>query len=144
MNGRNPYEDIMHLPHHVSKKRPPMSMMDRAGQFSPFAALTGHDDAIQETARFTDQRQEMDEDLLGLLGMKMQQLAERLDEQPEVTLTCFHPDPKKAGGAYVTVTGIVKKMDTYERQILLQDGRRISMDEIIAINYEWDERLDGI
>ena len=116
------YEDILNLPHHVSKTRPQMSMLDRAAQFSPFAALTGYDDAIKETGRLTDEKIEMDEDRKAALDMKQANLIEMIDEQPEISITYFLPDTKKSGGAYVTVTGNLKRFDEYERLLILTDG----------------------
>lgn len=136
MNRYDHYEDIFPLFHHVSATRPRMSMMDRAGQFSPFAALTGHDEAIRETARYTDRRIEPDEELLWDLGSKLQILSEHLSDQPEVTFTYFRPDARKSGGSYLTLTGIVNRIDAYARQIRLQDGRRLSMDDVIGIEFE--------
>lgn len=127
------YEDIIHLPHHVSSKRPQMSMADRAAQFSPFAALTGYDDAIQETGRLTEQKIELDEETLEKLDERFQILQEHLDEQPEVRFTYFKPDERKEGGAYLTVSGIVRKIKLYERKILLQDGTVIPVDDILKM-----------
>ena len=124
------YEDIINLPHHVSKTRPQMSMLDRAAQFSPFAALTGYDAAIKETGRLTDEKIEMDEDRKTALDMKQTYLIEMLDEQPEISITYFLPDTKKSGGAYVTVTGNLKRFDEYERLLILTDGKKIPMDDI--------------
>ena len=127
------YEDIINLPHHVSKTRPQMSMLDRAAQFSPFAALTGYDAAIKETGRLTDEKIEMDEDRKAVLDMKQAYLIEMLDEQPEISITYFQPDTKKSGGAYVTVTGNLKRFDEYERLLILTDGKKIPMDDIADI-----------
>lgn len=127
------YEDILNLPHHVSKTRPQMSMLDRAAQFSPFAALTGYDDAIKETGRLTDEKIEMDEDRKAALDMKQAYLSEMIDEQPEISITYFLPDAKKSGGAYVTVTGNLKRFDEYERLLILTDGKKIPMDDIADI-----------
>ena len=127
------YEDILNLPHHVSKTRPQMSMLDRAAQFSPFAALTGYDDAIKETGRLTDEKIEMDEDRKAALDMKQAYLIEMIDEQPEISITYFLPDAKKSGGAYVTVTGNLKRFDEYERLLILPDGKKIPMDDIADI-----------
>ncbi|CDC76528.1 uncharacterized protein BN580_00168 [Candidatus Colimorpha enterica] len=127
------YEDILNLPHHVSKTRPQMSMLDRAAQFSPFAALTGYDDAIKETGRLTDEKIEMDEDRKAALDMKQAYLIEMIDEQPEISITYFLPDAKKSGGAYVTVTGNLKRFDEYERLLILTDGKKIPMDDIADI-----------
>ena len=127
------YEDILNLPHHVSKTRPQMSMLDRAAQFSPFAALTGYDDAIKETGRLTDEKIEMDEDRKAALDMTQAYLIEMIDEQPEISITYFLPDAKKSGGAYVTVTGNLKRFDEYERLLILTDGKKIPMDDIADI-----------
>ena len=127
------YDDIIHLPHHVSTKRPHMAAINRAAQFSPFAALTGHDAAIKETARRTDERVELDEYMRETLNQKLQIIADQLKEHPEITITYFQPDDKKDGGAYVTATGIAKKIDEYERLVVMTDGRAISIAEIISI-----------
>lgn len=127
------YDDILDLPHHVSATRPQMSMKDRAAQFSPFAALTGYDAAIKETGRLTDQKVEMDAEALNVLNMKFQILIDRLVEEPEVTFIYFKPDERKDGGAYIDVTGIVKKVDKFERQIVMQSGTKIPMDDVLEI-----------
>ena len=119
------YDDIINLPHHVSATRPQMSMLDRAAQFSPFAALNGYDAAIKETGRLTDEKIEMDEEALNILNMKFQILVDSLDEEPEVTFTYFKPDERKAGGAYIEVTGTVKKVDDFERLIVMQNGMKM-------------------
>lgn len=131
---RGPYDDIISLPHHVSDKRPQMSMQDRAAQFSPFAALTGYDSAIRETARLTDTKLELTEETMAVLNMKLQIAADSIAEQPELSFTYFKPDEKKAGGAYVTVSGAVKKVDDYERLVILQSGERIPMDNLLDID----------
>ena len=130
------YEDIINLPHHVSATRPQMSMIDRAAQFSPFAALTGYDAAIKETGRLTDEKIEMDEESLNILYMKFQILARSLDDEPEVTFTYFKPDERKAGGAYLTASGVVKKIDAFERMIVMRNGTKIPMDDILNIEGE--------
>ncbi len=127
------YDDIIHLPRHVSAKHPQMSISDRAAQFSPFAALTGHGSAIKETARLTDERVELDEDRKDVLSERLQMIAERLKEHPEITITYFQPDAKKDGGAYVTVTGTVKKIDGYQRVTIMMDSTEIPINEIISI-----------
>ena len=134
MNGK--YDEIMGLPHHVSKTRPQMPMSDRAAQFAPFAALTGYDAAIKETGRLTDERIELDVEALSALDMKYQLLMEALDEAPEVTITYFQPDERKAGGKYVSAVGAVKKIDDFERRITMRDGTRIPMDDILSIDGE--------
>ena len=131
--GKAEYEDIINLPHHVSKTRPQMSELDRAAQFSPFAALTGYDAAIQETGRLTDERIDFGEETKAMLDMKQQYLNDIIADQPEITVTYFVPDEKKAGGAYVTVTGNLKRIEEYERMMILTNGKKIPMDEIADI-----------
>ena len=130
------YNEIMGLPHHVSKTRPQMPMSDRAAQFAPFAALTGYDAAIKETGRLTDERIELDVEALSALDMKYQLLMEALDEAPEVTITYFQPDERKAGGKYASAVGAVKKIDDFERRITMQDGAKIPMDDVLSIEGE--------
>ncbi len=133
MAHNNQYDDIINLPHHVSSTRPQMSMLERAAQFSPFAALTGYDEAIKETARLTGARIDMDEDALITLNMKFQVLLDNLGNAPEIKITYFKPDERKDGGAYLEVTGVLKKLDEYERILVLTDGRKIKMDDILDI-----------
>ena len=140
MNGK--YDEIMELPHHVSKTRPQMPMSDRAAQFAPFAALTGYDAAIKETGRLTDERIELDVEALSALDMKYQLLMEALDEAPEVTITYFQPDERKAGGKYVSAVGAVKKIDDFERRITMRDGTRIPMDDVLSIDGELFSSLE--
>ena len=135
MRMNNRYDEIMGLPHHVSKTRPQMPLSDRAAQFAPFAALTGYDSAIKETGRLTDERIELDEEALTALNRKYQLLIEALDDAPEVTIIYFQPDERKAGGQYVSATGTVKKVDTFGRRILLQDGTRIPLDSVYDLRF---------
>ena len=135
MRMNNRYDEIINLPHHVSKTRPQMPMSDRAAQFAPFAALTGYDSAIKETGRLTDERIELDEEALAALDRKYQLLMDTLDDAPEVTIIYFQPDARKAGGQYVSATGTVKKVDTFGRQILLQDGTRIPLDSVYDLRF---------
>jgi uncharacterized protein (UPF0248 family) len=111
-----------------------MTIIDRAAQFSPFAALTGYDAAIKETARLTDGRIELDESMKDALNDKLQIIADRLKEHPEIAVSYFQPDAKKSGGAYVTAAGPVKKIDDYERVVVMTDGTAIPIDEIISID----------
>ena len=140
MNGK--YDEIMGLPHHVSKTRPQMPMSDRAAQFAPFAALTGYGAAIKETGRLTDERIELDVEALSALDMKYQLLMEALDEAPEVTITYFQPDERKAGGKYVSAVGTVKKIDDFERRITMRDGTRIPTDDVLNIDGELFSSLE--
>ena len=136
------YNEIMGLSHHVSKTRPQMPMSDRAAQFAPFAALTGYDAAIKETGRLTDERIELDVEALSALDMKYQLLMEALDDAPEVTITYFQPDERKAGGKYVSAVGAVKKIDDFERRITMQDGAKIPTDDILSIDGELFSSLE--
>ncbi|MFT4105184.1 MAG: hypothetical protein QM657_05415 [Lacrimispora sp.] len=135
------YDDIIHLPRHISEKHPHMAVSDRAAQFSPFAALTGYDAAVKETARLTDERAELDEYMKAVLSHKMQIISDRFKEQPEIAITYFQPDEKKNGGAYVTADGIIKKIDEYERIMIMADGTVISIDEIIGIEGQIFENM---
>lgn len=128
------YDDIINLPHHVSAIRPHMSAIDRAAQFSPFAALTGYGDAIKETARLTGEKVELDEYMKDVLSVRLQIIVDQLKEHPEIAITYFQPDEKKNGGAYVTVIGRAKKIDEYERVVVMTDGTRIPIDEIASID----------
>ena len=125
-----PYDDIIHLPHPTSAKHPRMPLRDRAAIFSPFAALSGHSAAIAETARLTDQR----------LDRRQQVLWERLAERPEVSVTWFRPDGKKDGGAYVTSTGRLKKIDEVERTLVLTDGTVIALGDVAGIDSDLFDR----
>ena len=128
------YDDIINLPHHTSPKRPRMSMIDRAAQFSPFAALTGYDAAVKETARLTDRRIELDEYSKAALDERLRLVQEHLKEYPEVTITYFQPDERKDGGAYLSVTGSIKKFDAYEKCVVMMDKQKILIDVIFAID----------
>ena len=133
MKENHAYDDIIHCSRPISGKRARMTNYDRAAQFSPFAALTGFDAAIAETGRITGDRIQLDEDEKQHLDMQMQEVLERLPEQPEVTVLWFRQDERKTGGAYVSTTGHVKKVDTYAGKLLLADGRGIPLEEIISI-----------
>lgn len=130
------YEDIINLPHHVSKTRPQMPMSDRAAQFSPFAALTGYDAAIRETGRLTDERIELGEEEKTVLDRKQQYLADIIADQPEIAVTYLVPDEKKTGGAYITATGALKRIDAVERVLILTDGKKIRLDDIADLKSE--------
>ena len=127
------YSDIINMPHHVSNNRPQMSMRDRAAQFAPFAALTGYDDAVRETARQTNQKIELLDEQVAILNEKILFLMEKIKDNLEITITYFIPDKKKEGGAYTTVKGIVKKIDEYNKLIIMNDGREIMMDSIFDL-----------
>ncbi|MDL2324516.1 hypothetical protein LJC61_05130 [Ruminococcaceae bacterium OttesenSCG-928-A16] len=130
---KSKYEDIINLPHHVSATRPQMSLANRAAQFSPFAALTGFDAAIAETARLTDVRIELGEGAIAALDMKLGMLEDMIDARPEIAVTYFKPDDRKEGGAYVTVFGTLKKLDDVERVLILTSGEKIAIADILEI-----------
>lgn len=127
MNGK--YDAILELPHHVSKTHRQMSRQDRAAQFAPFAALSGYDSAIRETARLTDDRIELGEEMLLELNTRLQMLSERIQED-------FEPDKQKGGGVYLTASGEVRRINDFDREILLDDGTRIKIDDIVSIQGE--------
>lgn len=127
------YEDIIGLPHHVSTVHPQMSIYDRAAQFSPFAALTGHEAAIQETARLTEEQAELNEDKKEELNEKLQELIAHSEEHPTVTVTYFKPDDRKEGGKYETVTGIFRKIRDCDKMFILEDGTGIACDMIYEL-----------
>lgn len=127
------YDDIINLPHPTSEVHPRMSRYDRAAQFSPFAALTGYDEAVKETERLTDRKIKLSEYQADILSERIHILIDCLDEEPEVSITYFVADKKKSGGSYVTVNGIVKKVDLYERLLTTMNGQKIPMDDILSI-----------
>lgn len=128
------YDDIINLPHHVSKNYPQMSMYSRAAQFAPFAALTGYEGQIKETARLTNDRIDLDEELKSILDSKLQEIQDKLNTKQTVEFTYFVPDLKKDGGKYVTVSGIIKKIDEYKQVIVLENKQEIPIKEIIDIS----------
>ena len=127
------YDDIINLPHHVSRKHPQMSIHDRAAQFAPFAALTGHGEAIAETARLTDRKIELDDYEKMKLDEKLLILQEHIMEMPEISVTYFCPDEKKEGGKYVTVTKTLRKINEMERTLLMEDGMQIRIEDILEV-----------
>lgn len=127
------YDDILSLPHHVSPTRTPMARENRAAQFAPFAALEGYEACVTEAARLTDRYAEPDEDALALLSDQLHALLAMGREQPEITLTVFEPDAKKTGGAYLSVTGRIRRIDEVSREVILADRTVLSMDLICGI-----------
>jgi hypothetical protein len=132
--SKMPYDDIIHLPHHVSSNHPQMSMQKRAAQFSPFAALVGYEDAVLETARVTEPRRKLDEQELDELNRRMTFLAAHLAEQPEISIEYFVPDQTKTGGEYHVVFGKVNIISKAKRIVIMDDGSTIRMNDIIALN----------
>lgn len=133
LSHTNKYDDIIHLPHHVSRTHPPMDIMDRAAQFSPFAALTGYEAAAEETGRLTQPRIELDESEKELLDIRLHDLEAQLSLHPEATITYFVPDTKKEGGAYHTITGKVTRISHTRRSLTLENGEAIPIENIYDI-----------
>jgi len=132
-NEKNSYHDIINLPHHQSVKHRHMDVSDRAAQFSPFAALTGYEAAVEETARVTADRIELSEEALKELNEKLFMIQGSLPKSLDVEITYFVKDDKKKGGSYVTVTGVVKKIDEYERILVMEDKTRVPIEDIRSI-----------
>lgn len=127
------YDDIINLPHHESTKHPKMPALDRAAQFLPFAALTGHDAAVRETARLTDSKVELDEIRKEELDLHLQLLREQLIQKPQVSITYFVPDAKKDGGAYRTITGTIQTIEETWHQVIMENGTVIPIRDIFEI-----------
>ena len=140
MNDKN-YDDIINLPCPTSKRHPRMAMIDRASQFAPFAALTGYDDAITETSRLTGTKLDLSDETKERIDIKINYLIDNMEESPEVTITYFVPDKKKAGGEYVTITDTIKKIDQYEHILIMESGVKISLFEILSIESEFFNSL---
>ena len=132
----NRYDDIIHLPHHVSQNHPQMPMLDRAAQFAPFAALTGYEAAVGETARLTADRRELDAQEAEELNRRLVAIIARLPDRPEATIEYFVPDDRKAGGAFVSVTGRVRHISVPERTLVMEDGTVIPLDDAVSIARE--------
>lgn len=132
-NYNKKYENIINKPHHVSKVHPQISLYARSAQFAPFAALTGYEDAVKETARETQEELEIDDELKSILDAKLQMLIEIKESNPEISITYFVKDEKKSGGKYVTITGIIKKIDLYEQIITLADNTVIPIKNVIDL-----------
>jgi len=142
MKDEHKYDDIIHLPHPVSTRHPQMAPLDRAAQFSPFSALTGHEAAIKETERHTEEWIELDESRKEMLDQRLQMIREHLSGKPEITFTYFKPDEKKSGGAYLTVMGKVKKINEYDQEVILEDGTALLIENLFSIEGELFRRLD--
>ena len=136
MNEANQYDDIINLPHHISTAHTHMSLHDRAAQFLPFAALTGYDDAIKETGRLTQERISLSENEIESLNERLYILSQEQDSHPKISVTYFVPDEKKAGGAYETAEGYVKRIDGYRGVLVLTDGLEILMEDMIELDGE--------
>ena len=136
MERTHQYDDILHLPHHVSETRPRMPLIDRAAQFSAFAALTGYDGVVSEAARVTDEKIELDEVEIERLGLRWRLLLDRAPEHPTVTVTFFRQDETKSGGAYLTKTAPVKRLDEIARTVIFEDGETIPASDVVDLRGE--------
>lgn len=133
-NGK--YDDIINMPHHVSKKHPRMSLENRSAQFAPFAALTGYEEEVEETARTTDKRIEITDEIKNTINMRLKIIQEKLYTKPKVTITYFIPDNKKEGGNYKKVTSNLLKIDKYKQLIILKDKIEVPVNSIIDMDIE--------
>ena len=136
------YDDIIHLSHHVSATRAGMPVADRAAQFSPFAALTGYEDVIEESGRLTDKARQLTEGSVQTLDHRLALIRENLHTLPQITVTYFQPDSRKSGGSYLTVTGQVKRIDEYEKMLRFADGRCVPLEAIYRLEGELLDRVE--
>jgi hypothetical protein len=143
MNDKIPYEDIINLPRPVSKKHPQPPLSERAARFAPFAAITGYEEMVLEEARVTEEKIELDESALTILNEKLNILQNSLSQSTEITVTYFVPDKKKNGGAYRTVTGIVKRIDPYQKILILQNDEKIQIEKIYDLKSDLFYTLDN-
>lgn len=141
-NDTHKYDDIIDLPHHVSTTRAHMPISDRAAQFSPFAAVVGYEASIQEARRLTEQKMELDEYEKAALDSQLNLIHEHIAEHPHISFLFFRPDSRKAGGAYVTKTGSVKRIDDVRRVVVFTDKSEIPIEDIVEINGELFSRLE--
>lgn len=131
-----PYDDIIQLPHPTSAKHPRMPLSNRAAQFSPFAALSGHGEALAETARLTDRQIELSEDDKTVLDQKQHILLEHIKEHPQISVTWFRPDEKKDGGQYITTTGCLKRIDEFNQILFLEGDVKIPLTYVVDLSSE--------
>lgn len=135
------FSDIINLPHHQSRRHPQMAAKERAAQFAPFAALTGYGSAISEAARLTEEQVPLGDDDNDRLNRLVTHIADRISEQPSVTVVYFKPDSRKHGGSYETITGRLKRIDDYEQQLVMLDGTAIPFENIMDISQNIDFEL---
>lgn len=134
-NHKSMYDDIIDLPHHVSKTHPQMSRHDRAAQFSPFAALTGYDDAVDEAARLTESRLVPDEEQAALLDRTMKKILDNIDIRPLIRVTYFIPDKRKSGGRYSEYSGYIRTFNEYDKILIFEDGKKIAVSDIYDLEF---------
>lgn len=131
--GKSPYEDIINLPHHVSRKHPPMDREKRAAQFMPFRALTGHEEAVAETARLTERKIDLSEEERADLDARLRILESHLRDRPLVRVTYFLADEFKEGGSYEMLEGRLRRIDPYEKRLVFAQGERIPLEDIFSL-----------
>ena len=131
-----PYKDILYLEHHTSLNHPRMSNMNRAAQFSPFAALTGYEDKVKETARYTENEIYLDEEKKEIIRNKLNIIEEKINNKVKVNITYFVKDKRKNGGEFKNIIGIIKKIDNYNNEIIFTDKNKIKLDNIIDIEID--------
>jgi len=136
-----PYEDILYHPHHRSKKRIPMDVANRAAQFAPFAAVVGHREAVNETARYTDEKKELSEYEKEVISGRLLYIKEHPEENLQVEVTYFVPDEKKSGGFYHKHTGVIARIREFDRCIIFKDEKEIFIDDVLSID---SEKFDSI
>ena len=134
LNNPHRYDHIMHLPNPEPTVRPRMAMEKRAAQFAPFAALTGYEESVAEEARLTEEKLELSEDMIDMIDARLAVIEQHIKEQPNIAVTYFLPDNKKAGGRYVTVSGNIRKLDGVEHVMVLSDKTRIPIEDIRYID----------
>lgn len=127
------YEDIINLPHYDPQNHPRMDRSKRIAQFAPFAALTGYEEQVKEAGRLTMEKIEISEELRNTINNKLQTIMMKIKSKPKVTITYFVQDKRKRGGTYITITGNVKKIDQIEKQIIMTDNKKISMNNVLKI-----------
>lgn len=128
------YEDIINMPHHVSKRHKPMPVSDRAAQFAPFAALTGHEEAIKETERLTENEAELDEYVIEDIDRRLRRIKDNIENNPYAEIVYFSPDKVKSGGKYVRYSGNIKKFNEADKTIVFADGYKVCIDAIVEID----------
>ncbi len=141
MSSDHSYDDIINMPHHVSSVHMQMPRRDRAAQFASFAALTGYDDEIKETARLTDSKPELDDDAKSDLNSKHKLIREHIGLRPALTVTFFIPDEKKSGGSLFTMSASIKSINEYDRTLIFENGVSVHMDDIVSIDGELFEKI---
>ncbi len=144
LNDEHQYDDIINLRHYSSPSRPRMPRMNRAAQFAPFAALTGYDDAVAETARLTDKKRELTEDEKIMLSERIRILSENAYKRPVVEITYFLSDSRKEGGSYKKISGAVRRVDEVEMKVIFTDGTRVDISDICGIEGDIFDSIDII